>query len=76
MAAKKVTRSRFYGKLICSLVQLTICACLKDFASGNDAASSDEGRYRKVANAFGVGKSTVSVVVRIVCDVIPSPQYE
>ena len=31
---------------------------------------SDEGRFRKVANAFGIGKSTVSVIVRRVCKVI------
>ena len=30
----------------------------------------DEGRYRKVANAFGVAKSTVSVIARRVCTVI------
>ena len=31
---------------------------------------SDKGRYRKVANAFGVARSTVSKVVRRVCFVI------
>ena len=31
---------------------------------------SDEGRYRKVSNAFGLGKSTVSEIVRRVCSVI------
>lgn len=39
---------------------------------------SDEGRYRKVANAFGLAKCTVSVIVRRVCTVISAvlgPQY-
>ena len=39
---------------------------------------SDEGRYRKVANAFGVARATVSVVVRRVCRVITEvlgPKY-
>ena len=39
---------------------------------------SDEGRYRKVANAFGLGKSTVSEIVRRVCAVISivlGPKY-
>ena len=39
---------------------------------------SDEGRYRKVANAFGVARGTVSVVVRRVCFVIAEvmgPKY-
>ena len=31
---------------------------------------SDEGRYLKVANAFGIGKSTVSETVRRVCKCI------
>ena len=31
---------------------------------------SDEGRYRKVANAFGLAKCAVSVIVRRVCTVI------
>ena len=31
---------------------------------------ADEGRFRKVANSFGVGKSTVSMIVREVCQVI------
>ena len=31
---------------------------------------SDEGRYRKVANAFGLGKTTVSEIVRRFCAVI------
>ena len=29
--------------------------------------SSDEGRYRKVANAFGISRSSVSIIVRRVC---------
>ena len=39
---------------------------------------SDEGRYRKVANAFGLGKSTISEIVRRVCAVISivlGPKY-
>jgi len=39
---------------------------------------SDEGRYRKVANAFGLAKCTVSVIVRRVSTVISTvlgPQY-
>ena len=39
---------------------------------------SDEGRYRKVANAFGVSRATVSVTVRRVCHVIAremGPRY-
>ena len=32
---------------------------------------SDEGRYRKVANAFGVSKSSISMTVRRVCVAIP-----
>lgn len=28
---------------------------------------SDEGRYRKVANAFGISRSSVSLMVRRVC---------
>ena len=28
---------------------------------------SDEGRYRKVANAFGISRSSVSIIVRRVC---------
>ena len=39
---------------------------------------SDEGRYRKVANAFGIAKSTVSLIVRRVCKVISivlGPKY-
>ena len=39
---------------------------------------SDEGRYRKVANAFGLAKCTVSVIVRRACTVISTvqgPQY-
>ena len=31
---------------------------------------SDEGRYRKVGNAFGIAKCTVSVIIREVCEVI------
>ena len=31
---------------------------------------TDEGRFRKVANAFGIGKSTVSTKIREVCMVI------
>ena len=30
----------------------------------------DEGRYRKTANAFGVSRSSVSVIVREVCQAI------
>ena len=29
---------------------------------------SDEGRYRKVANAFGIGRSTVSTIIKEVTD--------
>ena len=39
---------------------------------------SDEGGCRKVANAFGLAKCTVSVIVRRVCTVISTvlgPQY-
>ena len=39
---------------------------------------SDEGRFRKVANAFGVGKSTVSETIRNVCKILSSecgPKY-
>jgi hypothetical protein len=39
---------------------------------------ADEGRYRKVANAFGLGKSTVSGIVRRTCGVISAvlgPKY-
>ena len=39
---------------------------------------SDEGRYRKVANAFGVSKSSISVTVRRVCVAITDflgPRY-
>ena len=39
---------------------------------------ADEGRFRKVSNAFGVAKSTVSVIVRRVCEVITTvlgPEY-
>ena len=31
---------------------------------------ADEGRYRKVANAFGISRSSVSIIVRKVCRVI------
>ena len=31
---------------------------------------SDEGRYRKVANAFGISRSSVSIIVRRVCAAI------
>lgn len=31
---------------------------------------SDEGRYRKVANAFGISRSSVSITVRRVCAAI------
>ena len=31
---------------------------------------SDEGRYRKVANAFGISRSSVSILVRRVCTAI------
>ena len=31
---------------------------------------SDEGRYRKVANAFGVSRSSVSLIIRRVCHVL------
>lgn len=33
---------------------------------------SDEGRYRKVANAFGIGRSTVSTIVMEVTNLISS----
>eukprot|EP00112_Aurelia_sp_Birch-Aquarium-sp1_P016418 Seg3721.2 transcript_id=Seg3721.2/GoldUCD/mRNA.D3Y31 product="Protein ALP1-like" protein_id=Seg3721.2/GoldUCD/D3Y31 len=39
---------------------------------------ADEGRYRKVGNAFGISRSTVSVVLRKVCNVITrilGPKY-
>ena len=39
---------------------------------------SDEGRYRKVANAFGVSKPSISVTVRRVCVAITDflgPRY-
>jgi len=39
---------------------------------------SDEGRYLKVANAFGIGKSTVSETVRRVCkciSIVLGPEY-
>ena len=38
----------------------------------------DEGRYRKVANSFGISRATVSIVVRRVCLVISyelGPKY-
>ena len=38
----------------------------------------DEGRYRKTANAFGVSRSAVSVIVREVCHAISlylGPKY-
>ena len=38
----------------------------------------DEGRYRKVANAFGISRASVSIIVRNVCTVIGShlgPKY-
>ena len=38
----------------------------------------DECRYLKVANAFGIGKSTVSEIVRIVCkriSIVLWPEY-
>ena len=31
---------------------------------------SDDGRYRKVANAFGISRSSVSIIVRRVCTAI------
>ena len=31
---------------------------------------ADEGRYRKVANAFGISRSSVSIIFRKVCRVI------
>lgn len=31
---------------------------------------SDEGRYRKVANAFGIGRSTVSTIIKEVAELI------
>ena len=31
---------------------------------------SDKGRYRKVANAFGIGRSTVSTIIREVTELI------
>ena len=31
---------------------------------------SDEGRYRKVANALGISRSSVSIIVRRVCAAI------
>ena len=39
---------------------------------------SDKGRYRKVANAFGVSKSSISITVRRVCVAITDflgPKY-
>ena len=39
---------------------------------------SDEGRYRKVANAFGISRSSVSIIVRTVCIAISvhlGPKY-
>ncbi len=39
---------------------------------------ADEGRYRKVGNAFGISRSTVSVVLQKVCNVITrslGPKY-
>ena len=39
---------------------------------------SDEGRLRKTANSFGLGRSTVSTVIRRVCNAISNhlgPQY-
>ena len=39
---------------------------------------ADEGRLRKVANAFGVSRSTVSLAIRRVCFVISTvlgPEY-
>ena len=39
---------------------------------------SDEGRFRKVANSFGVGKSSVSIIIRDVCLVLAKyvgPRY-
>ena len=39
---------------------------------------ADEGRFRKVANAFGIGKSSVSIKIRGVCMVITKylrPKY-
>ncbi len=39
---------------------------------------ADEGRYRKVANAFGISRSAVSIAVRRVCLVITKelgPKY-
>ena len=39
---------------------------------------ADEGRFRKIANAFGLAKCTVSVIVRKVCLVISTvmgPRY-
>ena len=38
----------------------------------------DEGRFRKVANSFGVGKSSVSIIIRDVCLVLAKyvrPRY-
>ena len=31
---------------------------------------SDEGRYRKVANAFGIGRSTISIIIKEVTELI------
>ena len=36
----------------------------------------DEGRYRQIANAFGVGKSTVSKTVRSVCQVLSKEYHQ
>ena len=39
---------------------------------------SDEGRLRKFANAFGIGKSTVSIIIRRVTKAISvhlAPKY-
>ena len=34
---------------------------------------SDEGRYRKTVNAFGISVATVSIIVREVCRAIRFP---
>ena len=39
---------------------------------------SDEGHYRKIANAFGIGRPTVSKIVRKVAQIITTilgPRY-
>ena len=36
---------------------------------------SDEAHYRKIANAFGIGKATVSKIICRVCYVISKIQY-